>query len=287
MRDIHIVIVTGLSGSGKSVAIKCFEDLGFYCVDNLPTALLPTFAELSAHSGEIKRIALGLDIRDRDFPLSFPEQIALLRQAGFTCEILFLEARDDVLIRRYSETRRKHPLADGVAVLDAIKLEREKLSGLRAIADRIIDSSDYNVHQLRTALTSWYTAANQRRMMTISILSFGYKYGLPFTADLVFDVRFLPNPHFVEHLGAGSGHDQPVVDYILSSQVTQDFLKHCREFIQFLLPQYEREGKAYLTIAIGCTGGRHRSVAVANILHHLLQSQGYATTLTHRDVENP
>jgi UPF0042 nucleotide-binding protein len=287
MRDIYIVIVTGLSGSGKSVAIKCFEDLGFYCIDNLPTALLPTFAELSAQTGEIKRIALGLDIRDRDFPLSFSEQIALLRQAGFTCEILFLEARDDVLTRRYSETRRKHPLADGVAVLDAIKLEREKLSGLRAIADRIIDSSDYNVHQLRAALAAWYTAANQRQAMTVSILSFGYKYGLPFTADLVFDVRFLPNPHFVEHLRAGSGHDQPVVDYILSSQVTQDFLKHCREFIQFLLPQYEREGKAYLTIAIGCTGGRHRSVAVANILHQFLHSQGYATTLAHRDVEKP
>jgi RNase adapter protein RapZ len=287
MRDIYIVIVTGLSGSGKSVAIKCFEDLGFYCIDNLPTALLPTFAELSAQTGEIKRIALGLDIRDRDFPLSFSEQIALLRQAGFTCEILFLEARDDVLTRRYSETRRKHPLADGVAVLDAIKLEREKLSGLRAIADRIIDSSDYNVHQLRAALAAWYTAANQRQAMTVSILSFGYKYGLPFTADLVFDVRFLPNPHFVEHLRAGSGHDQPVVDYILSSQVTQDFLKHCREFIQFLLPQYEREGKAYLTIAIGCTGGRHRSVAVANILHQFLHSQGYDTTLAHRDVEKP
>jgi RNase adapter protein RapZ len=285
MRDIQIVIVTGLSGSGKSVAIKCFEDLGFYCVDNLPTALLLTFAELSAQAGEIKRIALGLDIRDRDFPLSSPEQIALLRQSGFTCEILFLKARDDVLIRRYSETRRKHPLADGVPVLDAIKLEREKLSGLRAIADRIIDSSDYNVHQLRAAIAAWYTTANQRRMMAISILSFGYKYGLPFNADLVFDVRFLPNPHFVEHLRAGSGHDQPVVEYILSSQITQDFLKHCREFIQFLLPQYEREGKAYLTIAVGCTGGRHRSVAVANILHQLLQSHGYSTTLAHRDVE--
>jgi UPF0042 nucleotide-binding protein len=287
MRDIHIVIVTGLSGSGKSVAIKCFEDLGFYCVDNLPTALLRSFAELSAQAGEIKRIALGLDIRDREFLQSFPEQIALLRESGFICEILFLEARDDVLIRRYSETRRKHPLADGVPVLDAIKLEREKLAGLRAIADRIIDSSDYNVHQLRAALAVWYTGGNQRRMMTISVLSFGYKYGLPFTADLVFDVRFLPNPHFVEHLRAGSGHDQPVVDYILAAAVTRDFLKHCREFIEFLLPQYEREGKAYLTIAFGCTGGRHRSVAVANILHQFLQRQGYATTLAHRDVEKP
>ena len=197
MRDIHIVIVTGLSGSGKSVAIKCFEDLGFYCVDNLPTALLLTFAELSAQAGETKRIALGLDIRDRDFPLSFPEQIALLRQFGFTCEILFLEARDDVLVRRYSETRRKHPLADGVPVLEAIKLEREKLSELRATADRIIDSSDYNVHQLRATLAAWYTAIDPGRMMTISILSFGYKYGLPFNPDLVFDVRFLPKPHFV------------------------------------------------------------------------------------------
>ena len=282
---MHIVIVTGLSGSGKSITIKCFEDLGFYCVDNLPTALLPTFAELSAQSGEIRRIALGLDIRDRDFPLAFPDQIGLLRRTGCTCEILFLEARDDVLMRRYSETRRKHPLADHLPVPEAIKLEREKLAGLRALADRIVDTSDYNVHQLRTALASWYAAANAHKRMTISVLSFGYKYGLPFNADLVFDVRFLPNPHFVEQLRAGSGNDQPVMDYILGSQVTQAFLKHCFEFVQFLIPQYEREGKAYLTIAFGCTAGRHRSVTVANLLHQHLGSQGYQGILTHRDIE--
>lgn len=285
MRDMHMVIVTGLSGSGKSVAIKCFEDLGFYCVDNLPTALLSTFAELSAQSGEIRRIALGLDIRDRDFPFSFPEHVDSLRQMGYTCEILFLEARDEVLMRRYSETRRKHPLADHLPVPEAIKLEREKLAGLRALADRIIDTSDYNVHQLRAALASWYTTANAQQRMTISVVSFGYKYGLPFNADLVFDVRFLPNPHFVEHLRPGSGNDQPVVEYILASQITQAFLKHCFEFIQFLIPQYEREGKAYLTIAFGCTAGRHRSVAVANLLHQQLGSQGYQLTLTHRDLE--
>jgi UPF0042 nucleotide-binding protein len=285
MRDTQIIIVTGLSGSGKSVAIKSFEDLGFYCIDNLPTALLPTFAELSAQAGEIRRIALGLDIRDRDFPLSFPDQIGLLRQAGFACEVLFLEARDDVLMRRYSETRRKHPLADHLPVPDAIKLEREKLAGLRALADRIIDTSDYNVHQLRLALASWYATSNQPRRMTISVLSFGYKYGLPFNADVVFDVRFLPNPHFVEHLRASCGNDPPVVDYILASQITQEFLKHCFEFIRFLIPQYEREGKSYLTIAFGCTGGRHRSVAVANLLYQCLTSQGYQLTLTHRDLE--
>jgi UPF0042 nucleotide-binding protein len=282
---MHIVIVTGLSGSGKSIAIKCFEDLGFYCVDNLPTALLPTFAELSVQSGEIRRIALGLDIRDRDFPLAFPDQIGLLRRAGCTCEILFLEARDEVLIRRYSETRRKHPVADHLPVPEAIQLEREKLTGLRALADRIIDTSDYNVHQLRTALASWYAAANAQKRLTISVVSFGYKYGLPFNADLVFDVRFLPNPHFVEHLRAGSGNDQPVMDYILASQVTQAFLKHCFEFVQFLIPQYEREGKAYLTIAFGCTAGRHRSVTVANLLQQHLGSQGYQGILTHRDIE--
>lgn len=285
MRDMHMVIVTGLSGSGKSVAIKCFEDLGFYCVDNLPTALLSTFAELSAQSGEIRRIALGLDIRDRDFPFAFPEHVDSLRQTGYTCEILFLEARDEVLMRRYSETRRKHPLADRLPVPEAIQLERAKLAGLRALADRIIDTSDYNVHQLRAALASWYTMANAQQRMTISVVSFGYKYGLPFNADLVFDVRFLPNPHFVEHLRPGSGNDQPVVEYILASQITQAFLKHCFEFIQFLIPQYEREGKAYLTIAFGCTAGRHRSVAVANLLHQQLGSQGYQLTLTHRDLE--
>jgi UPF0042 nucleotide-binding protein len=285
MRNMHMVIVTGLSGSGKSVAIKCFEDLGFYCVDNLPTALLPTFAELSAQSQEIKRIALGLDMRDRDFPLSFPEQVDRLRRLGYLCEILFLEARDEVLIRRYSETRRKHPLADHLPVPEAIKLEREKLSGLRALADRIIDTSDYNVHQLRAAFASWYTSANAQQRMTISVLSFGYKYGLPFDADLVFDVRFLPNPHFVEHLRAGSGNDHPVQEYILASQVTQAFLKQCFEFVQFLIPQYEREGKAYLTIAFGCTAGRHRSVTVANLLHQQLANQGYQMTLTHRDIE--
>jgi UPF0042 nucleotide-binding protein len=285
MRDTQIVIVTGLSGSGKSVAIKCFEDLGFYCIDNLPTLLLPTFAELCTQAGDIQRIALGIDIRDRDFPLSFPAQIDALRQAGFSCETLFLEARDDVLTRRYSETRRKHPLAAQVPVTEAIRLEREALAGLRAMADRIIDTSDYTVHQLRTAVTSWYTTANHRRRMTVSVLSFGYKYGLPFNADLVFDVRFLPNPHFVEHLRAGSGNDQPVVAYVLASQVTQDFLKRCFEFIAFLLPHYEREGKAYLTIALGCTGGRHRSVAIANMLHQHLHEQGYQLTLTHRDLD--
>jgi RNase adapter protein RapZ len=285
MRDAQIVIVTGLSGSGKSVAIKCFEDLGFYCIDNLPTMLLPTFAELCAQAGDIQRIALGIDIRDRDFPVSFPAQINALRQAGFSCEILFLEARDDVLTRRYSETRRKHPLAEQVPVTEAIRLERQALAGLRAMADRIIDTSDYNVHQLRTAVTSWYTTANHRWCMTISVLSFGYKYGLPFNADLVFDVRFLPNPHFVDDLRAGSGNDPPVVEYVLASQVTQDFLRRCFEFIAFLLPHYEREGKVYLTIALGCTGGRHRSVAIANLLHQRLHEQGYQLTLTHRDLE--
>jgi UPF0042 nucleotide-binding protein len=285
MRDTQIFIVTGLSGSGKSVAIKCFEDLGFYCIDNLPTVLLPTFAELCAQAGEIRRIALGIDIRDRDFPLSFPEQIVSLRTAGFSYEILFLEARDDVLTRRYSETRRKHPLADQMPVLEAIRLERKKLAALRAMADRIIDTSDYNVHQLRTALASWYATANHQPRMAISVLSFGYKYGLPFNADLVFDVRFLPNPHFVEDLRAASGNDQAVVDYILASQMTQDFLKRCFDFLQFLLPQYEREGKAYLTIALGCTGGRHRSVAIGNLLYQHLAAQGYHMTLTHRDLD--
>ena len=285
MRDIQIVIVTGLSGSGKSVAIKCFEDLGFYCVDNLPTALLPKFVELSSQSGEIMRVALGLDIRDRDFPLVFPAQMHLLRQAGFPANILFLEATDEVLIRRFSETRRKHPLADHMSVLDGIRLEREKLAGLRELADCIIDSSEYNVHQLRAALAARYGTANEHKRMTLSVLSFGYKYGLPFNADLVFDVRFLPNPHFVDPLRTLTGNDQTVVDYILDSQVTQDFLKQCFEFIQFLLPLYEREGKAYLTIGLGCTGGRHRSVAVANLLYQQLQTQGFHMTLTHRDIE--
>lgn len=285
MRETQIIIVTGLSGSGKSVAIKCFEDLGFYCIDNLPTVLLPTVAELCAHANDIRHTALGIDIRDPDFLLSFPAQLASIRQAGFPCEILFLEARDEVLTRRYSETRRKHPLADQVPVLQAITIERTKLAGLRAMADRTIDTSDYNVHQLRSALASWYAPSLSEQHMTVSVLSFGYKYGLPFNADLVFDVRFLPNPHFVEHLRAGSGNDQPVVDYIISSQMTQDFLKRCFDFIQFLLPHYEREGKAYLTIAFGCTGGRHRSVAMANMLHHHLQEQGYHMTLTHRDIE--
>jgi UPF0042 nucleotide-binding protein len=285
MRETQIIIVTGLSGSGKSIAIKCFEDLGFYCIDNLPTALLPTFAELCAQASDIRRSALGIDIRDPDFLLSFPAQLAALRQAGFSCEILFLEARDEVLTRRYSETRRKHPLADQRPVLQAITLERAKLSGLRALADRIIDTSDYNVHQLRAALASWYAPVAPRQQMTISVLSFGYKYGLPFNADLVFDVRFLPNPHFVEHLRAGSGNDPSVVEYLMSSQMTQDFLKRCFDFVQFLLPHYEREGKAYLTIAFGCTGGRHRSVAIANLLHHHLEEQGYQMTLTHRDID--
>ena len=285
MKNLSVVFITGLSGSGKSNAIKCFEDLGFFCVDNLPTALLPKFTELCAQSGnEINRVAIGIDVRERGFFKNFLEILDELKKENYAIEILFLEASDEALVRRFSETRRPHPLAKNGSVIDGIRLEREMLSELRKRADKIIDTTNYSVHQLKEILNKYYLESEGRKL-TISFISFGYKFGIPYDVDLIFDVRFMQNPNFVKELKLLKGSDKRVIDYILKFQEAKAFLEKLYEFLKFLIPMYEKEGKSYLTIGIGCTGGRHRSVAVSEILKGYLEKEGYSLNIKHRDNE--
>lgn len=285
MKNLSVVFITGLSGSGKSNAIKCFEDLGFFCVDNLPTALLPKFTELCAQSGnEINRVAIGIDVRERGFFKNFLEILDELKKENYAIEILFLEASDEALVRRFSETRRPHPLAKNGSVIDGIRLEREMLSELRKRADKIIDTTNYSVHQLKEILNKYYLESEGRKL-TISFISFGYKFGIPYDVDLIFDVRFMQNPNFVKELKLLKGSDKRVIDYILKFQEAKAFLEKLYEFLKFLIPMYEKEGKSYLTIGIGCTGGRHRSVAVSEILKGYLEKEGYSLNIKHRDIE--
>ena len=284
MKNLRVVFITGLSGSGKSNAIKCFEDLGFFCVDNLPTALLPKFTELCTQSGnEINRVAIGIDVRERGFFKNFLEVLDELKKENYNIEILFLEASDEALVRRFSETRRPHPLAKSGSVVDGIRLEREMLSELRKRADKIIDTTNYNVHQLKEVLNKHYLESEGKRL-TISFVSFGYKYGIPYDVDLMLDVRFIQNPNFVKGLKPLKGSDKRVIDYVLKFHETKAFLEKLYEFLKFLIPMYEKEGKSYLTIGIGCTGGRHRSVAVSEILKGYLEKEGYSINIKHRDI---
>lgn len=284
MKNLRVVFITGLSGSGKSNAIKCFEDLGFFCVDNLPTALLPKFTELCTQSGnEINKVAIGIDVRERGFFKNFLEVLDELKKENYNIEILFLEASDEALVRRFSETRRPHPLAKNGSVVDGIRLERETLSELRKRADKIIDTTNYNVHQLKEVLNKHYFES-EGRSLTISFVSFGYKYGIPYDVDLMLDVRFIQNPNFVKGLKPLKGSDKRVIDYVLKFHETKAFLEKLHEFLKFLIPMYEKEGKSYLTIGIGCTGGRHRSVAVSEILKGYLEKEGYSINIKHRDI---
>lgn len=285
MKNIRFVILSGLSGAGKSIALKALQDTGFFCVDNLPPALIPKFVEL-CHQTEtdLGKIALGIDIREGDFLPDFFKEFEELRKNDLQAELIFLEASDDVLVRRHSETRRKHPLLDGIPIADAIKLEREKLEPLREKADKIIDTSGYTLHQLREVIGSFFYETGEKKM-NISIVTFGYKYGAPYNIDLLFDIRFLPNPHFVDELRKLTGLDKNVVDYVLGSEISKKFLRLLLNFMEFLIPQYEYEGKTYLTIAIGCTGGRHRSVAIGEELAGFAKNLGYAPMMTHRDIE--
>jgi len=280
---LRAVVVTGLSGSGKSTALHVLEDLGFYCIDNLPVALLPRFVELwQASAEEVHRVALGIDARGRRFLHDFPKAFAELREAGVVLDVVYLEAGDEVLQRRFSETRRPHPAAEGGTALDGIRVEREALSGLREVATRIIDTSSFSVHDLRRALRS-FLERPEADPLTISLVSFGYKHGLPTDADLAIDCRFLPNPFFVEELRPKTGLDPEVARYVLERDDTQEFLRRLCELLVFTLPRYQREGKSYLTIAVGCTGGRHRSVAIVAELERRLESLGHRILVRHRD----
>jgi UPF0042 nucleotide-binding protein len=281
---LRFIIVTGLSGAGKSYAIKCLEDLGYYCVDNLPTTLIPQFAELAAHSTRrISRIALGVDIREGEYLNRVADVLAQLRALGFATEVLFLEATEEVLVRRYHETRRRHPVSG--TLLDGIRAERQLLAHLRELADRVIDTSHVTVHQLKQTLLELYGDPGTRTGLSVNLVSFGYKYGVPYDADLVLDCRFLPNPFFVDALKAQDGRAPAVRRFVTDEPEGRELAARLRDLLGYLLPRYQREGKAYLTVAVGCTGGRHRSVAVIEDLRGFVESQGVSVAVTHRDVE--
>ena len=285
MREIIITIISGLSGSGKSTALNTLEDLGFFCVDNLPVLLLPKFIELCQSStNDISKIGLVMDVREREFLTQYTEILDLLKTEGYRIELIFLDSTDEVLIQRFSETRRQHPLSAGGAILDGIRRERKQLSSLKLQADKIIDTSALTVHELRTMLESYFQQLSTRTM-NVTFLSFGFKYGVPHDVDMILDVRFLPNPHFVRELKDLDGIDQRVAEYVTRSPETQCYLEKLKDFLAFQLPLFEREGKTYLTIAIGCTGGRHRSIVIANYLRELFSDGKYQVHATHRDIK--
>lgn len=277
---LHIVVVTGMSGAGRSSALRVLEDLGYFCVDNLPPRLAPELVSLLGN--DIARIGLGIDVRTGSFLVGAEKLIEELTAGGHEVEVLFLDCADDALVRRYSETRRPHPLAPGGDVLEAIGRERERLSSLRGRAKRVVDTSRLSVHDLRRVLVE-HLANEKAVSMQVRIVSFGFKYGLPVDADLVFDVRYLANPHFIPELKPLTGRDAPVSDYVLQSTEAQELLADVKQLLDRTLPRYEREGKAYLTIAIGCTGGRHRSVALTEELGRMLGEQR-AVSISHRDI---
>jgi UPF0042 nucleotide-binding protein len=270
----QLLVITGLSGSGKTHVLRALEDLGWFCVDNLPSALVPRFAELIRASPELRRSALGLDVRERGFPRVFPRLLQALRPR--------LKAS---LLRRFSETRRPHPMAVDEPAIEGIREERLALRPIRKIADQIIDTSDFTVHQLREYVRERYGLRERRVEFVVTVESFGYKYGVPLDADLVFDVRFLPNPNFVPRLKRLTGSHAEVVRYMRRQQETGALLRRLRAFLSWVIPRYIREGKSYLTIGIGCTGGRHRSVMIANALARALKSDDYLVRVRHRDVK--
>ncbi|MBF8288955.1 MAG: Nucleotide-binding protein A3H48 [Candidatus Rokubacteria bacterium] len=283
---LSFVVITGLSGAGKSYAIKCFEDMGYFCVDNLPTTLIPTFADLAARSTQaLRRVALGVDVREGEYLSHLLEALGELRARGHAVEVLFLEANEEALVRRYRETRRRHPLAREGSVPDGIRAERKALSHMREVADRVVDTTALTVHQLKDLLVELYGVPKTRPGLASTLVSFGFKHGAPFDADLVFDVRFLPNPHFVEALRPLDGRDERVRRFVLAEADGRELLQRLTDFLGFVLPRYEREGKAYLTIAVGCTGGKHRSVVLVEELRSALDGLGYAPTVVHRDME--
>jgi RNase adapter protein RapZ len=280
---LHLVVITGMSGAGRSTALRALEDLGYFCVDNIPPALIPQLLELLDKGGELSRVGVGIDVRTRGFLEGAAGVMDALIAGGHEVELLFLESRDEELVRRFSETRRSHPLAPGGNLLDAIQKERERLAPLRARARVIIDTTGLSVHDLRRNLVDFISRGERRARMVTRVVSFGFKFGVPVDADLVFDLRYLPNPHFVPELKPKTGLDEEVARFVVESPEAQDLLHDLSAMLHKLLPRYEREGKAYLTVAIGCTGGQHRSVAMAEALGARLRDQG-DVTVEHRDM---
>ncbi|HJU91801.1 MAG TPA: RNase adapter RapZ [Pyrinomonadaceae bacterium] len=281
-----IVIITGLSGSGMSSATNAFQDLGYFVVDNLPVTMLPTFGRLVTDEEDkgIQRAALVIDIREGRFLADFEQQLEALRASGLKVTVMFFEASDDVLQYRFSETRRPHPAEKGQGLLAAIRDERHAMSKIRSLADQIIDTSDHTVHTLRSFLLARFSPDRKGAPMRVQVMSFGHKYGSPGDLELLFDVRHLPNPHFVPELKPLSGHDSRVVRYLRSDDEVKETLRRFTDLLSYLLPLYKREGKSYVTVGIGCTGGRHRSVMIANALARALRHEGFDAQASHRDV---
>lgn len=280
----QVVVITGLSGAGRSTALRVLEDAGFFCVDNLPPALAPELLRLARGEGRLERVGLGIDVRTGAFLSGAEETLAALEADGYEVEVVFLDCADDVLVRRFSETRRPHALAKTGDLHAAIASERSRLAGLRARADVVVDTSDFTVHDLRRHLIDYIGRDAARPSMVVRLLSFGFKYGIPVDADLVFDLRFLPNPHFVDELRPKTGTDPEVSAYVLEAPETRELLRRLRPLLDYALPRYASEGKAYLTLALGCTGGRHRSVAMAEELGRQLGGN-HRVVVSHRDAE--
>lgn len=285
MNKGKFLIITGISGAGKSQVLRALEDVGFFCVDNLPPALIPKFAELCNRTeGKVDHVALVVDIRGGAFFGDLLNVLTQLKEAGIAYELLFLEARPDTLIRRYKETRRRHPLAKGERLSEGIRQEIASLAGIRSRANTIIDTSDIKSDELKNKILSIYSTEQATNNMSINILSFGFKYGLPLDADMVFDVRFLPNPFYVDHLKRKSGNNAEVAEYISKWQITKEFLEKLYDMINFLMPNFVKEGKNQVVIAIGCTGGLHRSVFISNKIYSALKLNGYQVNCEHRDI---
>lgn len=279
------LIITGLSGAGKTHAVRALEDLGFFCVDNLPPVLLSKFAELCSEAeGRINRIALVIDVRGGGFFDALSQSLEEMKKNGYSYEILFLEASTEVLVKRYKETRRRHPLSSHGRLLEEILLEKKRLEYMRGIANKIIDTSEMTTSQLKAEIVELYGGQDDKIRMNITVMSFGYKYGIPLDVDLVIDVRFIPNPFYEEELRPLTGCDKEVVDFVLNSAITSEFLAKYHDLLTYLLPHYIKEGKTHLVIAIGCTGGQHRSVVLANRLSVMLSGSEYKVVTRHRDM---
>jgi RNase adapter protein RapZ len=286
VKKIKLIIITGLSGSGKSTAISAFEDAGFYCVDNMPVALLPKFLELPIESNsEITGLAFVMDLREKSFLYRYSLVFDSLKKKGYQFKILFLEADEETLLKRYSQTRRHHPLSQDKSLLEGIRIEQEQLKELKITADKIIDTSRYTVHDLKSVINNIAQQNKNFAPMRINILSFGFKYGTPHDASLIMDVRFLANPYFVPELKDFNGKSREIKNYVLNNNEARRFLKKYLDLLDYLIPLYEKEGKAYLTIAVGCTGGRHRSVTIAEALFDHIKKPGSQIMVTHRDID--
>ena len=285
MKQLRVVIITGLSGSGKSTALRALEDIGFFCVDNLPVVLLPRFLEIQSEPVKgIAQVAMVMDLREQGLLEKYPRIFTLLKEKGYRIEIVFLDATDESILHRFSETRRSHPLTPRGPLMDGIRLEREKLAPLKQMADKVIDTSSCNVHQLKDVVQRYFLDSDSARRLVIHVTSFGYRYGVPADADMVLDVRFLPNPYFVEELRGFNGHDIRVRDYVLESEDGRTFVAKLFDLMAFLIPLHEKEGKSHFNIALGCTGGHHRSVVMANLLGGYFEDKGYFVNIAHRDI---